>query len=148
MSPLRTTNCPVAARSARGLTALICGDGGRAADDLALVDSLAELPIEPTPEYLELSQLATFSQSVREDWDRARATSQRVIVDARHLGLPGVLGFGGALRGEIDLRTGHWAEAQSDANIDVSFNSARTQPTAYHGHVTLAQGFPIVMYGT
>ena len=62
-----------------------------------------------------------------------------VIAAARRLGMPGTFGIAGALRAEIDFRTGRWAEAEAEASADVELHALRREPVVYFGHGTLAR---------
>ena len=116
------------------------GESERAADDLAVLDFVATIPLDDVSnDVLALLQLVGYMQMVRERWDVARSTLDGVIAAARRLGQPGVLGMAGSLRAEVDFRTGRWTEAEAEASADVELNAIRREPVAYFGHATLAR---------
>ena len=130
----------VGARCLRGMALQHHGESERAADDLAVLDFVATIPLDDVSnDVLALLQLVGYMQMVRERWDVARSTLDGVIAAARRLGQPGVLGMAGSLRAEVDFRTGRWTEAEAEASADVELNAIRREPVAYFGHATLAR---------
>ena len=131
-----------AARAARALARVNHGDERAAAADLALVDALAAdaaQVAEVDKTVLMFLQIAAFSQSIREDWDRARSTVATVIEHARRTGMHAVVAFAAALRADIGWRTGRWAEARADAGTAIAFSRAVSSKNASFGHAVLAR---------
>jgi DNA-binding CsgD family transcriptional regulator len=128
-----------AARAARALALVNHGDERDAIEDLALVDSLAANVEYADGTVLMFLQIAAFSQMVREDWDRARATLATVIANAQRTGMHAVVAFACSVRADIGWRTGRWAEARSDAGSAIAFSRAVASPNASFGHAVLAR---------
>jgi DNA-binding CsgD family transcriptional regulator len=128
-----------AGRAARALARLNHGAERDAIDDLALVDSLVATVKDADGTVLMFLQIAAFSQMIREDWDRARATLATVIENARRTGMHAVVAFACAVRAEIGWRTGRWAEARTDADAAIAFSRAVSSKNASFGHAVLAR---------
>lgn len=128
-----------AARAARALALVNHGDERQAADDLALVDSLAAGIDDADGTVLMLLQIAAFSQMIREDWSSARATLANVVAIARRSGMHAVVAFACALRADIGWRTGRWSEARTDAGTAIAFSRAVSSRNASFGHAVLAR---------
>ena len=130
----------IAARAVRGMSSQRLGDRDGSESDLEIASIVGTLPIEMLDSkllpILQAVSLARFSQ---ERWNEADEMLELSMVAARHHGLASVLGFSGALQGEMYLRRGRLTDAVLSAVLDVDLNDTPDLPTASFGHAVLAR---------
>ena len=130
----------IAAHAVRGMSSQRLGDRDASEADLEIASIIGTLPIEMLDSkllpILQAVSLARFSQ---ERWKDADEMLELSMVAARHHGLASVLGFSGALQGEMYLRRGRLTDAVLSAVLDVDLNDTPDLPTASFGHAVLAR---------
>ncbi|MEP7202118.1 MAG: AAA family ATPase [Ilumatobacteraceae bacterium] len=130
----------VAARAIRGLSSQRLGDRAAADADLEAASIIGALPVEMLDaKLLPVVQAAALAHLSQERWSEAEAMLDVSMVAARHHGLASVLGFSGALQGEMYLRRGRFTEAVLSAWLDVDLNDTPDLPTASFGQAVLAR---------
>lgn len=130
----------VAARTMATHVRLVAGEGTALGERLADLDALGAL-IEGAVgrPLLELAQLLGFDLMVRERWEQARTTFERVGESARAASLWGVESFAAAMAAEVDWRTGRWSHARAAALVDVTFYEPLESLRGSFGNATLAR---------
>jgi DNA-binding CsgD family transcriptional regulator len=88
---------------------------------------------------LPILQAVALTRLTQERWHEANELLDMSMVAARHHGLASVLGFSGALQGELYLRSGRLTDAVLSSVLDVDLNSTPDRPTALFGQVVLAR---------
>lgn len=130
----------VAAKAVRAMTLQRLGNRDGAEADLAAASVLGTLPIEMLDaKLLPIVQAVALARLTQECWTEASEMLDLSMVAARHHGLASVLGFSGALQGEMHLRRGRLTDAVLSSVLDVDLNDTPDLPTASFGHAVLAR---------
>jgi len=130
----------IAARAVRAMAAQRLGERDRAEADLNGTDIIKSLPIEILDaQLIPIVQAVALARLTQERWQEANELLDLSMVAARHHGLASVLGFSGALQGELYLRRGHLTEAVLSSVLDVDLNDLPDLPTASFGQAVLAR---------
>ncbi len=130
----------VAAQGVRALSSQRLGDRKAAAADLEAVHILRELPVEMLDaKLLPIVQAVALTYMSQERWTEAETMLDVSMTAARHHGLASVLGFSGALQGELYLRRGRFTDAVLSSWLDVDLNDTPDLPTASFGQAVLAR---------
>ena len=88
---------------------------------------------------IPIVQAVALARISQERWSDAEEMLDLSMVAARHHGLASVLGFSGALQGEMYLRRGRLTDAVLSSVLDVDLNDTPDLPTASFGQVVLAR---------
>ena len=88
---------------------------------------------------LPIVQAVALTYMSQERWTEAEAMLDVSMTAARHHGLASVLGFSGALQGELYLRRGRFTDAVLSSWLDVDLNDTPDLPTASFGQAVLAR---------
>ena len=130
----------VAAQAVRALSSQRLGDRKGAAADLDAAHILGALPVEMLDaKLLPIVQAVALTYMSQERWTEAEAMLDVSMTAARHHGLASVLGFSGALQGELYLRRGRFTDAVLSSWLDVDLNDTPDLPTASFGQAVLAR---------
>ena len=130
----------IAARAVRGMSSQRLGDRDGAEADLDTASTMRSLPIEMLDsKVLPILQAVALARLSQERWNEANEMLDLSMVAARHHGLASVLGFSGALQGEMYLRRGRLTDAVLSSVLDVDLNDTPDLPTASFGHAVLAR---------
>ncbi len=130
----------IAARAVRGMSSQRLGDRDGAEADLDTASILGSLPIEMLDsKLLPILQAVALARMSQERWSESNEMLDLSMVAARHHGLASVLGFSGALQGELYLRCGRLTDAVLSSVLDVDLNDTPDLPTASFGHAVLAR---------
>jgi DNA-binding CsgD family transcriptional regulator len=130
----------LAAKAVRAMSSQRLGDRDGAEADFDADSILSSLPIEMLDaKLLPILQAVALTRLTQERWHDANEILGASMAAARHHGLASVLGFSGALQGEMYLRCGRLADAVLSAVLDVDLNSTPDLPTASFGLAVLAR---------
>jgi DNA-binding CsgD family transcriptional regulator/tetratricopeptide (TPR) repeat protein len=130
----------IAAQAVRAMSAQRLGQRDLAEADLEATAILGSLPIEMLDaKLLPIVQAVALARLTQERWTEANEMLDLSMVAARHHGLASVLGFSGALQGEMYLRTGRLTDAVLSSVLDVDLNDTPDLPTASFGQAVLAR---------
>jgi DNA-binding CsgD family transcriptional regulator len=128
------------AQAVRAMSSQRLGDRDGAETELDLVEILGSLPIEILDaKLLPVLQAVALTKLSQEKWHEAKAMLDVSMNAARHHGLASVLGFSGALQGELFLRRGRLTDAVLSSVLDVDLNNTPDLPTASFGQAVLAR---------
>jgi DNA-binding CsgD family transcriptional regulator len=128
------------AQAVRAMSAQRLGDRDGAETELDSVSILGSLPIEMLDAtLLPILQAVALTKLSQERWHEANEILDVSMVAARHHGLASVLGFSGALQGEMFLRCGRLTDAVLSSVLDVDLNNTPDLPTASFGQAVLAR---------
>jgi DNA-binding CsgD family transcriptional regulator len=128
------------AQTIRAMAAQRLGDRDGADTEFDSVAILGALPIEMLDaQLLPILQAVALTKLCQERWHEANEILDVSMVAARHHGLASVLGFSGALQGEMFLRCGRLTDAVLSSVLDVDLNSTPDLPTASFGLAVLAR---------
>jgi DNA-binding CsgD family transcriptional regulator len=130
----------IAAKAVRAMSSQRLGDRDGAEADLDSASIIGTLPIEMLDaKLLPIVQAVALARITQERWNDAEAMLDLSMVAARHHGLASVLGFSGALQGEMYLRRGRLTDAVLSSVLDVDLNDTPDLPTAFFGQAVLAR---------
>lgn len=130
----------IAAQAVRGLSSQRLGDRAAAEVDLDTASIVGALPVDMLDaKLLPIVQAVALARISQERWTEASDMLEVSIAAARHHGLASVLGFSGALQGEMYLRRGRFTEAVLASWLDVDLNDMPDLPTASFGQAVLAR---------
>ena len=128
------------AQAVRAMAAQRLGDRDGAETEFDSVSILGSLPIEMLDAtLLPILQAVALTKLTQERWHEANEILDVSMVAARHHGLASVLGFSGALQGEMFLRCGRLTDAVLSSVFDVDLNNTPDLPTASFGQAVLAR---------
>jgi DNA-binding CsgD family transcriptional regulator len=130
----------IAAQAVRAMSSQRLGDRDLAEADLDATSIIGALPIEMLDgTLLPIVQAVALARLTQERWAEADEMLDLSMVAARHHGLASVLGFSGALQGEMYLRTGRLTDAVLSSVLDVDLNDTPDLPTASFGQAVMAR---------
>jgi DNA-binding CsgD family transcriptional regulator len=130
----------IAARAVRAMTSQRLGDRDGAEADFDAASILGSLPIDMLDaKLLPILQAVALTRMTQERWREANEMLDLSMVAARHHGLASVLGFSGALQGEMNLRCGRLTDAVLSSAFDIDLNDTPDLPTAPFGQAVLAR---------
>jgi DNA-binding CsgD family transcriptional regulator len=130
----------IVAEAVRAMSAQRLGDRDGAETEFDFVNILGSLPIEMLDaKLLPVLQAVALTKLSQERWHEAKEMLDVSMTAARHHGLASVLGFSGALQGELFLRRGRLADAVLSSVLDVDLNNTPDLPTASFGQAVLAR---------
>ena len=130
----------IAAQAVRAMSSQRLGDRAGAEADLESASIIGTLPIEMLDaKLLPILQAVALARITQERWQEADEMLNVSMVAARHHGLASVLGFSGALQGEMFLRRGRLTDAVLSSVLDVDLNDTPDLPTASFGQAVLAR---------
>ena len=130
----------IAAQGVRAMSSQRLGDRDLAESDLEVASIIGALPIEMLDaKLLPIVQSIALARLTQERWSEANEMLDLSMAAARHHGLASVLGFSGALQGEMYLRTGRLTDAVLSSVLDVDLNDTPDLPTASFGQAVLAR---------
>ena len=130
----------IAAQAVRAMSSQRLGDRDGAEADLEVASIIGTLPIQMLDaKLLPIVQTVALARMVQERWHEADDMLDVSMAAARHHGLASVLGFSGALQGEMYLRRGRFTDAVLSSVLDVDLNDTPDLPTASFGHAVLAR---------
>jgi DNA-binding CsgD family transcriptional regulator len=130
----------IAAQAVRAMSSQRLGDRDGAEADLESARIIGTLPIEMLDaKLLPIVQAVALTHITQERWSDAEEMLDLSMVAARHHGLASVLGFSGALQGEMYLRCGRLTDAVLSSVLDVDLNDIPDLPTASFGQAVLAR---------
>ena len=130
----------IAAQAVRAMSSQRLGDRDGAEADLDSASIIGTLPIEMLDaRLLPIVQAVALARITQERWQEADEMLGVSMVAARHHGLASVLGFSGALQGEMYLRRGRLTDAVLSSVLDVDLNDTPDLPTASFGQAVLAR---------
>ena len=130
----------IAARAVRAMALQRLGERDRAEADLEGTSIIKLLPMELLDaRLLPILQATALARMTQERWHDANEVLELSMTAARHHGLASVLGFSGALQGELYLRCGRLTEAVLSSVFDVDLNDLPDLPTASFGQAVLAR---------
>jgi DNA-binding CsgD family transcriptional regulator/tetratricopeptide (TPR) repeat protein len=130
----------IAAKAVRAMSLQRIGDREGAEADLVETSILASLPVEMLDAtLLPILQAVALARLNQERWTETNEMLDLSMLAARHHGLASVLGFSGALQGEMYLRRGRLADAVLSSVLDVDLNDTPDLPTASFGQAVLAR---------
>ena len=129
----------IAAQAVRAMSSQRLGDRDGAEADLISASIIGTLPIEMLDAKLlpivQAVALAHHAGTLERCGGDARPLDGR----RRHHGLASVLGFSGALQGEMYLRRGRLTDAVLSSVLDIDLNDMPDLPTASFGQAVLAR---------
>jgi tetratricopeptide (TPR) repeat protein len=130
----------IVAKAVRAMSLQRLGDREGAEADFDAASILGSLPIEMLDaRVLPILQAVALARLTQERWIEANEMLDLSMVASRHHGLASVLGFSGALQGELYLRTGRLTEAVLSSVLDVDLNDTPDLPTAMFGAAVLSR---------
>lgn len=130
----------IAAKAVRAMSLQRLGDREGSEADFDESSILASLPVEMLDAtLLPILQAIALARLTQERWTETNDILDLSMVAARHHGLASVLGFSGALQGELFLRRGRLADAVLSSVLDVDLNDTPDLPTASFGQAVLAR---------
>ncbi|MEY2402274.1 MAG: hypothetical protein QOJ08_2385 [Ilumatobacteraceae bacterium] len=128
------------AKAVRAMSSQRLGDRDGAEADFDADSILSSLPIEMLDaKLLPILQAVALTRITQERWDEANEILDASMAAARYHGLASVLGFSGALQGEMYLRRGRLTDAVLSSVFDVDLNNTPDLPTASFGLAVLAR---------
>ena len=130
----------IAAKAVRAMSLQRLGDREGAEADFDEASILASLPVEMLDaRLLPILQAIALARLTQERWTETNEMLDLSMAAARRHGLASVLGFSGALQGELYLRRGRLADAVLSSVLDVDLNDTPDLPTASFGQAVLAR---------
>ncbi|MEP7112352.1 MAG: AAA family ATPase [Ilumatobacteraceae bacterium] len=130
----------IAAKAVRAMTSQRLGDRNGAEADFDAASILGSLPLDMLDaNLLPILQAVALTRMSQERWQEAIEMLDISMVAARHHGLASVLGFSGALQGEMYLRLGRLTDALLSSAFDIDLNDTPDLPTASFGQAVLAR---------
>ncbi len=130
----------VAAKAVRAMSSQRLGDRDGAEADFDAARVLGSLPVEMLgAQLLPLLQALAVALLTQERWTEANEILDLSMTAARRHGLASVLGFSGALQGELYLRSGRLTDAVLSSLLDVDLNDTPDLPTASFGQAVLSR---------
>jgi DNA-binding CsgD family transcriptional regulator/DNA replicative helicase MCM subunit Mcm2 (Cdc46/Mcm family) len=130
----------IVAQAVRAMSSQRLGDRDGAETEFDLVSILGSLPIEMLDaKLLPVLQTVALTKLSQERWHEANDMLDVSMTAARYHGLASVLGFSGALQGELFLRRGRLTDAVLSSVLDVDLNNTPDLPTASFGQAVLAR---------
>ncbi|MEP7045916.1 MAG: LuxR family transcriptional regulator [Ilumatobacteraceae bacterium] len=128
------------AQAVRAMSAQRLGDRVSAEADLEGSDIIGALPLDMLDaRLLPIVQAVALTLLTQERWCEAEEMLDVSMRAGRHHGLASVLGFSGALQGEMYLRTGRLTDAVLSSVLDLDLNDTPDLPTASFGQAVLAR---------